>query len=123
MKLSVGHKEIVSGLVMYLASRGVTGFNPDQVHAEFSFKRGTKELVCDLDEDAPVVPVAIPVADLKPKADPKPKADAAPVTTAAPVEAVAEQAQAVETVAVEAVAEAAVTAEAEPAGTEENLFG
>lgn len=123
MKLSVGHKEIVSGLVMYLASRGVTGFNPDQVHAEFSFKRGTKELVCDLDEDAPVVPVAIPVADLKPKADPKPKAEAAPVTTVTPVEAVAEEVQAVETVAVEAVAEEVAATEAAPAAAEENLFG
>lgn len=116
MKLSVGHKEIVSGLVMYLASRGVTGFNPDQVHAEFSFKRGTKELVCDLDEDAPAVTQAVPVADLKPT--PKPKAEASTTaSTVAPVETVAETvAPVTESVAVEAAAEA-------PAGTEENLFG
>ena len=119
MKLSVGHKEIVSGLVMYLASRGVTGFNPDQVHAEFSFKRGTKELVCDLDEDAPAVTQAVPVADLKPT--PKPKAEAAAVTTTAPVEPVTETVTPVaEPVAEPAPVEAAAEA---PAGAEENLFG
>lgn len=121
MKLSVGHKEIVSGLVMYLASRGVTGFNPDQVHAEFSFKRGTKELVCDLDEDAPAVTQAVPVADLKPT--PKPKAEA-PTTasTVAPVEAVTETAAPVDEAVAAEVAPVEAAAEA-PAGTEENLFG
>ena len=127
MKLSVGHKEITAGLVMYLASRGVTGFNPDQVHAEFSFKRGTKELECTLDEESPVA-ASDPLESVvsKPKATPKPNTETVPVTPATaavetPAEVVTQAAVEVEAVeTVETVED--VAAETAPV-TEENLFG
>lgn len=129
MKLSIGHNEIVAGIVMYLETRGVKGFSPNNVHAEFSITRGeNRQLSCTLDEDAPVV--VAPVAA-------KPSAEAAATSTASAaqpqVTATAADAPLTDTQApvaetespvaeavavVEAVVEQAAAAE-EP----ENLFG
>lgn len=108
MKLTLSHNDVVSAICLYLSSQGMTAFDPTVVTAEFGFKRGTKELNCELDTEAkpPVVEVA---------ADPK-SSVTQPVTTSAPV------AQTQATAPAEVVAEAAQVAEAEvPATTTAEL--
>ena len=142
MKLIVDHKEIISGLVMYLESRGMTGFDLNKVHAEFSLARGTKELSAVLDDDY-VVPAdepKDPVATAKPEAAAQASAQVSGANAVA--EAEKKPATAV-TIAEEAVAEAVfevdeqaattkvAEAEVQPepaaavaeAEAEENLFG
>lgn len=128
MKLEIGHKEIVAGLCMYLQSRGVVGFDPAEVHAEFSFVRGTKELACTLDEDAPV---GGPAAEPKTR-KPRTPAAAAPVTETQATGQASGQAIVTPAVVTEVVTEVApveVVAEVEApaeepvvAAEDENLF-
>lgn len=133
MKLTLSHSDVISGICAFLADRGLTGFDPSKVHADFTKGRDGKLSVV-LDDEAPV--------DAEPK---QPKAKASPaVDKAAPVQttdvaasgvketpAVADvaNAAAAEVPAGEAAAETAVAVEtataAEPAAAagEENLFG
>lgn len=120
MKLQVGHSEIVAGLVAFLDSKGVKGFDPATVAVEFSFKRGTKELECTLD-DSPVA--AAPVV----KAEPKPKAETATATAGTGNAQASEAKPAAEAPAEQAAStEAAATATAaspvDAKGDDENLF-
>lgn len=128
MKLTIGHKEIVAGIVMFLDSRGVKGFNPETVHADFSLTRGdNRQLSCTLDEDAPVASVqateapkpsvAVPATTSAPVAQ---RQETVPVADAAPTEQAAPEAEAAVAEAVAVIEEASVTA-AEPEA--ENLFG
>lgn len=53
MKLTLSHSDVISGVCAFLATRGLTGFDPSKVHAEFTKSRdGT--LSCVLDDEAPV---------------------------------------------------------------------
>lgn len=127
MKLTIGHKEIVAGIVMFLDSRGVQGFNPETVHADFALSRGeNRQLTCTLDEDAPVAAAVVPAAEA-----PKSSGATQTATTSAPVVQPQEVAPVVAAASTEpaeaAVAEAvAVIEEAASPVAEaeaENLFG
>lgn len=129
MKLTIGHKEIVAGIVMFLDSRGVQGFNPETVHADFTLSRGdNRQLTCTLDEDAPVAEQPKVVAGVKSSAASAATTAAAPVqpqatvTPAAVVEPEPETQAAVEPEAAleQAIAEAQPEA---PVDEAENLFG
>ena len=126
MKLTLSHSDVISGICAFLADRGLTGFDPSKVHADFTKGRDGKLSVV-LDDEAPV--------DAEPK---QPKAKAAPVQTTdvaasgvkeTPAVADVANAAAAEVPAGEAAAETAVAVEtattAEPAAAagEENLFG
>lgn len=58
MQLTLTHTDITKALCVYLQAQGMTAFDPNVVTAEFAFKRGSKELTCVLDTEAPVVVVA-----------------------------------------------------------------
>lgn len=106
MKLTLSHSDISLALCEFLSNRGMTAFDPAKVSADFSFKRGSKELVCELDSE-PKAPTDAPVVE-------KPKAVAPVAETPAPEvapEAPAPEVQ-VETPAPEAPA----------AGGDDNLF-
>lgn len=126
MKLEVTHKEIVSGLTAFLASQGITGFDPSTCQVTFSTKRGTGELSAVLDTD----PAPAEEAPAKPAAVAKPAAEAAPVAEAPKAEAApkVEPEAATEAPASEVAAEPQVqTEEPEPAletagAEEDNLF-
>ncbi|MBO6277686.1 MAG: hypothetical protein J6N20_09680 [Pseudomonas sp.] len=116
MKLTLSHSDLSLALCEFLASRGMTAFDPNTVTAEFSFKRGSKELVCELDSE-PKPPVA-----------PAPAAAGAVVqaSTVAPIETPASEVpEVLETQAPEQDPVEAPTQE--PAGTQpvtdaDNLF-
>lgn len=74
MKLTLSHNDVVSAICQYLGSQGMTAFDPTVVTAEFAFKRGTKELNCELDTEAKA-PILVDA----------PKSSDEPVTTSAPV--------------------------------------
>jgi hypothetical protein len=94
MKLTLSHADVTLALCEFLAARGMTAFDPSKVTADFAFKRGSKELLCELDTE-PKAPVEVaPVA-----------AKAAAVAKEVPVETVAD-----------AVADAGVAVAAEEAG-------
>lgn len=107
MKLTLSHADVTLALCEFLSTRGMTAFDPTQVTAEFSFKRGSKELLCELDTEpkAPAEPV-----------EPKPKAEA-------PVAQVVET-QAPEAPAAEPVAETPAAEPVAPAAEagDDNLF-
>ena len=92
MKLEVTHKEIVAGLTQFLASQGISGFDPATCQVTFTQKRGTGELSAVLDTDpapsAPVEPKPATKPEVKaelPKEEPK--ADPAPETPVAETQA------------------------------------
>lgn len=58
MQLTLTHADITKALCAHLQAQGMTAFDPTVVTAEFAFKRGTKELTCTLDTEAPVAVVA-----------------------------------------------------------------
>jgi septal ring-binding cell division protein DamX len=97
MQLILTHADLETALINDLRNKGMTAFEPGKASVDFSFKRGTKELICTLDTDPkPEAPVA-----------PKSKSDATEtVTTSAPLAEVPDTAPA------GAVSEAAQVAEA-----------
>lgn len=135
MKLTLSHGDVLAGICSFLAGRGLTGFDPNTVHAEFTKGRDGKLSVV-LDDEAPVAAVvAQKVAEVK---ETKASASAAEVketpaagagasateggaNAAAQAEPQSETAPVVETAA-EPVAEA-VAETAAVAGDAENLFG
>lgn len=60
MQLTLTHADITKALCAHLQAQGMTAFDPTVVTAEFAFKRGTKELTCTLDTEAPVVVAEAP---------------------------------------------------------------
>jgi hypothetical protein len=123
MKLTLSHKDLELALIESLRAKGMSAFEPGKAAVDFSFKRGTKELICELDtEGKPAAPKAPAAAEHKPATVP---AASEPVAPAAKPEVAAES-------ATEAPAEAPTEQPAEhpvesPAATvtgeEENLFG
>jgi hypothetical protein len=119
MQLTLTHADITKALCAHLQAQGMTAFDPTVVTAEFAFKRGTKELTCVLDTEAPVVVVA---------EAPKQSAVTPTATTSAPVaeaQATAPVAVAEEPAHVAPVVEpVTTTAELETAGggDDDNLF-
>lgn len=146
MKLTLSHNDIVQGIVAFLETRGIKGFDPLKVHASFSVSRKDQSLSAVLDEDAPVEVVGdepkSPVEAGKPEAAAQASATkngengaakAAAVEPSASTQAVATdasdaQAQAPAT-PVDAVepevkaAEPVATEAADSAVADENLFG
>lgn len=142
MKLTLSHADVVAGVCAFLASKGLTGFDPSQVHAEFTKTReGT--LTCTLDDEVPVGAVTkekapkakvVPTTDAKASGDDLSKADelnakaaevpAGGAVTASQAESEAEVAEEAPTTEAEAKANESKPAEttADAAG-EENLFG
>lgn len=57
MKLTLSHGDVLAGICSFLAGRGLTGFDPNTVHAEFTKGRDGKLSVV-LDDEAPVAKVA-----------------------------------------------------------------
>lgn len=124
MQLILTHADLEAALINDLRSKGMTAFEPGKASVEFSFKRGTKELVCTLDTD-PKAPVEAGVSDPKPSVETPSATGSAPgaqVQGSAPV-VVAEEP------AVVVPAETVVTTTAEPAletaaagGDDDNLF-
>lgn len=127
MQLILTHADLEQALIEKLNNQGMTAFVPGKASVEFSFKRGTKELVCVLDTDPQ------PKAEAEPKAPteaPKSSGETQSATTSAPV--VQTQASAPAGVANEPAATApaetaATTTEAPvetaaPAGGDDNLF-
>ncbi|AXC36447.1 hypothetical protein HOT57_gp03 [Pseudomonas phage phCDa] len=93
MKLTLSHADISLALCEFLANRGMTAFDPAKVTADFSFKRGSKELVCELDSE-PKAPLVAPVAEVvtSQASTTAPIADSIPETPAQdPVPPAAEQ--------------------------------
>lgn len=140
MKLTIGHKEIVAGIVMFLDSRGVQGFNPETVHADFTLSRGdNRQLSCTLDEDAPITPATASTEAPKQSAAAQATTTASParrtedataavaVSTVTPTPVVETEAPVTQAGATESVAEAVAVIEQAAAPvveTEaENLFG
>jgi hypothetical protein len=123
MQLTLTHNDVTKALCLYLQTQGMTAFDPNVVTAEFAFKRGSKELTCTLDTEAPVAVVA---------EAPKPSAEIPAATTSASVAEVPETAPAVaaetpaepaSTQVAEAVATTAETQElATAGGDDDNLF-
>lgn len=144
MKLTLGHNDIISGIIAYLESRGIQGFDPMKVHASFSVSRKDGSLSAVLDEDAPAE-VAVdepksPVETAKPEATAQASATkggenggakAAAVEPSASTQTVATDASAAQAQepatpadAVEPEAKAAESVATEAAaGNDENLFG
>lgn len=143
MKLTLGHNDIISGIIAYLESRGIQGFDPLKVHASFSVSRKDGSLSAVLDEDAPA---EVPGDEPKGKAETdKPEASAqasaakggensgakaAALEPSAPIHAVAtgaSDAQPQEPVtpegAVEPEGKTDPVAPEAGTGTDENLFG
>lgn len=118
MQLILTHADLEAALINDLRSKGMTAFEPGKASVEFSFKRGTKELVCTLDTEAKVVE---PVA-----ADPKPSAETPSATGSASAALTPEvvPAEVAEEPAPVAPVEAAPTTETLPASTgdDDNLF-
>lgn len=85
MQLILTHADLEAALINDLRSKGMTAFEPGKASVEFSFKRGTKELVCTLDTEAKAE-VHTPAGNV-----PNPSAEA-PVTQAVPVQVVEEPA-------------------------------
>lgn len=54
MQLILTHADLEAALINDLRSKGMTAFEPGKASVEFSFKRGTKELVCTLDTEPKV---------------------------------------------------------------------
>lgn len=123
MQLTLNHNDLTQALCAHLQAQGMTAFDPSVVTVEFSFKRGTKELICVLDTEAPVVVVADA---------PKPSAETQNVTTsasgaqvkeAAPVAAVVDPVQVAEAEApVTTTTEVAPALETAGGGDDDNLF-
>lgn len=104
MQLILTHADLEAALINDLRNKGMTAFEPGKASVDFSFKRGTKELVCTLDTDPkPEAPV-----------DPKPAA-ASSATQTATTSASAAKAQ--DSAQAAAAEEPANTAPAEVAAT------
>lgn len=122
MKLEVSHKEIVQGLTAFLASQGITGFDPATCQVTFSQKRGTGELSAVLDTDP------APEAPKEEKPATKPAAAGAGTSTVAATEQTKEEPKAEPQVKTEAEPEVQTEAATEPAsetaagGDDDNLF-
>lgn len=54
MQLILTHADLEAALINDLRAKGMTAFEPGKASVEFSFKRGTKELVCTLDTEPKV---------------------------------------------------------------------
>lgn len=149
MKLTLSHGDVLAGICSFLAGRGLTGFDPNTVHAEFTKGRDGK-LTVILDDEAPVAAVAAQkaaevketkasaaAADVKetPASEAGASATNGGVNAAAQAEPLSKAAPAdqADAVAAEVPANGAVTSEqvaseqateaaTQPAG-EENLFG
>lgn len=118
MQLILTHADLEAALINDLRSKGMTAFEPGKASVEFSFKRGTKELVCTLDTEAKVAePVVV---------DPKPSAETLSATGSASAALTQEAAPAgvAEEPAPVAPVEVATTTETLPASTsdDDNLF-
>lgn len=123
MQLTLTHNDVTKALCAYLQAQGMTAFDPNVVSAEFTFKRGTKELICVLDTEAPAVVAEAP----KQSAETPSVTGSAPVAKAqatAPVEAAAEPVQVAQAEEpVNTTAETGAQVEAAAAGGEDdNLF-
>lgn len=122
MKLEVSHKEIVQGLTAFLASQGITGFDPATCQVTFSQKRGTGELSAVLDTDP------APEAPKEEKPATKPAAAGAGTSTVAATEQTKEEPKAEPQVKTEAEPEVQTEAATEPAsetaagGDDDSLF-
>lgn len=122
MQLTLTHADITKALCAHLQAQGMTAFDPTVVTAEFAFKRGTKELTCTLDTEAPVVVAEAPKqSDVTQSVTGSAPVVEAPVTVpaAAAVEPV-ETAQA-ET-PVTTTSDAGAQLETAGAGDDDNLF-
>jgi hypothetical protein len=122
MQLTLTHNDVTKALCAYLQAQGMTAFDPNVVTAEFAFKRGTKELTCVLDTEAPVAVVAEAPKQSAVTPTEAGSASVAQTQATAPVEAVAATAPVAE-------AEAPVTTTAEApeletagGGDDDNLF-
>lgn len=141
MKLTLSHNDIVQGIVAFLETRGIKGFDPMKVHASFSVSRKDQSLSAVLDEDAPVEVAGdepkSPVESDKPEAAAQASATKGgenggakaaavePSSSTQTVATVASDAQVQEPATPEVAAEPEVEA-AEPVATpvaDENLFG
>lgn len=122
MKLTLSHNDVVTALCQYLGAQGMSAFDPTVVTAEFGFKRGTKELTCELDTEAKPVVEAEPAPKKQPvvtQTATTSVADVAPQEDA-PAVVVEEPAQ---TVTVEEVVTATPeSGAAVAAGDDDNLF-
>lgn len=124
MQLILTHADLEAALINDLRSKGMTAFEPGKASVEFSFKRGTKELVCTLDTD-PKAPAEAGVSDPKPDVvipSATGSASVAGAQATAPAEVASEAVKVAE-------AEAPATGTAEPAletaaagGDDDNLF-
>lgn len=104
MQLILTHADLEAALINDLRNKGMTAFEPGKASVDFSFKRGTKELVCTLDTDPkPEAPV-----------DPKPAAASSATQTATTS---ASAAKAPDTAQAAAAEEPAQAAEAEVPAT------
>lgn len=136
MKLTLTHNDILSGICAFLGTRGLTGFDPSAVHAEFTKGRDGKLSVV-LDDEAPVA--AVVAQQVAEKKETKASAAAAEVKETPAAEAgasategganAAAQAEPQSEAVAEVKSDAAAEPVAEPAGqetqaaSEENLFG
>ena len=84
MQLILAHADLEAALINDLRAKGMTAFEPGKASVEFSFKRGTKELVCTLDTEAK--------AEVPPVIDGPKTPTEAPVAQAVPVQVVEEPA-------------------------------
>lgn len=128
MKLEVSHKEIVQGLTAFLASQGITGFDPATCQVTFSQKRGSGELSAVLDTDpAPEAPKEEKPAT-KPAAATAAGAGAGASTAAATTEQAKDEPKSEPQVETQAEPEVQTEAASEPAtetaagGDDDNLF-
>lgn len=111
MQLTLSHADLETALINDLRAKGMSAFEPGKASVEFSFKRGTKELICVLDTEPKAVAPEAPV-------DPKPSAATQTATTSA------SGAQAQATAPAEAAADPAAPAEQEaPATTTTEAVG
>lgn len=123
MKLILSHTDLELALIESLRAKGMTAFEPGKATVEFSFKRGTKELICELDtEGKPAAPEA-PAAEPKPAAAEQKVATEAKLAEPAPETPAEPAAEAPAEAPAEHPAEQPAEAPASAPADEENLFG
>lgn len=126
MKLTLSHNDIVAGICAFLGTKGLTGFDPSKVHAEFSKSRADGTFSVTLDDDpAALVASAKEPAPKESKAKPVAEAPAAKAAAQEPQTAAPAESQAAEPAeqAAEGGGAAEANAEEASAGSDENLFG
>lgn len=74
MKVSLSHNDVITGICMFLESRGLSGFDPSKVHASFSVGRKSGEITCELNDD-PEAKAQAEAERNEAKSSAKPKAD------------------------------------------------